>query len=706
MWSSSSSTLIILLLSRFVSFITASNLVSIIPCSASDSTQIFSVNNGKIGVIGDGYGCLNNNGNQQPLDLQQCVGGDNDEIGYNLTDDGIPRVVEWANNGLCFSILENTDNTLSLPPLLTLISCTTPNLPVFAYSDTTKQILVNPPSSSSSSSVHTFSSSSLSSRYLASNLCLGVYSPPPFLSSIFGNHMVFQSDLPFTMFGSTENTGDTVTITILNNQNQPVIPAQTSLPSNSSSNNQWSITFPSLSKGGPYTFTIINNMNNAQNVTLSDVWIGTLILCSGQSNLSAGNTPVSYIFNASMEIQEANNFSNIRIFQVGTFGGNGSAVPLTNLAYPPRIPWSVASNMTVGSFSATCWLSGKNLALNLLQSSSSLRDSAIGLMESAWGGTSIQPWMSDDAINTCNEELNITAPPPSYPGGWPIYPSTLYNAQIAPFLGLSYNGIIWYQGESNALNNESWYYNCALPTLFMDWRQKFNNPTAWIGVVQLAPWTDDASYNQMVSDLRNTEYTSMMNMQPFVNVTVVTAIDTGDYAAPIGSIHPRDKQPVGRRLGAGAAYYLFKQNNLMTDLPVTIAQSMGPTYKQATSGGKINPASTLSATITFTVYDSSSNQLIMISPQNTGPFANSSVCPSAVPSGDCVSFELQDKNTGIWYPATNISLSSDKTQVIIETTMAPSNAVLGGTANGRGMWPISYIYNQEMVVAFPFEQYL
>lgn len=672
---------LLLLAVIFVSFVSSSslqaaNVLAILPCASTDD-QTFSVDNGNIGVISGIFGCVNNNGNGNSLNEQQCVGGDANEIGYNLTADGVPRVVEWANSSLCFGIRSSTSSgttklPTATPPSLILAPCSSSS-PLFAFSAATKQIQVN----------------------AGSSLCVGVYNPPPLLSNVFGNGMVFQSDLPFALFGYTLLTNDIVNVTILNNVSVPIA-TQQSLPSNGTDNNHWIVNFSPLSKGGPYTVNVISSTNN---VTLTDVWIGTLILCSGQSNLSGGNTPVSYIFNASQELAEANNFSNIRIFQVGTYASNGSSVPLEILSYPPRIPWSIATNVSVHDFSATCWLMGKNLALNVLASSTAAP--MIGLIESAWGGTSIQPWLSNEAIEYCNTALNLTIPPASYPGGWPIYPSTLYNAMIAPFLGLSFSGFVWYQGESNALNAESWYYNCALPTLFNDWGKKFNNPNAWTGVVQLAPWVSDPSDNQMVSDLRRSEFYSMIGLP---NVTIVTAIDTGDYAAPIGSIHPRDKQPVGKRLGAGAAYSLFKQNNLLPSLDVSIAQAMGPTYKSATTGGKMNPASTLSATITFELYDSVSPQLVMLTPQSTGPYANSSTCPSAVTAGDCVGMELQDRNTGTWYPATNMTLSGDKTQLIIETTAAPSNAVLNATANGRGMWPISLIYNAEGVVAFPWEE--
>ena len=63
-------------------------------------------------------------------------------------------------------------------------------------------------------------------------------------------------------------------------------------------------------------------------------------------------------------------------------------------------------------------------------------------------------------------------------------PSLCYNAMINPLIPFAFQGVLWYQGESNA--GRSYQYRKAFPLLINDWRQKWNNPTMPFYFVQLA----------------------------------------------------------------------------------------------------------------------------------------------------------------------------------------------------------------------------
>ena len=120
--------------------------------------------------------------------------------------------------------------------------------------------------------------------------------------------------------------------------------------------------------------------------------------------MSGGNTPLAYAYNATEEIAAAGNYPWVRLFTVGTPPGASS--PLADLAQPPHLPWSRSSPEPASRFSATCWFTGKRLADALGPSV------PIGLVESAWGGTSIQVWLPPTSEAACGA-------PDSYPGGWP-----------------------------------------------------------------------------------------------------------------------------------------------------------------------------------------------------------------------------------------------------------------------------------------------
>ena len=108
-----------------------------------------------------------------------------------------------------------------------------------------------------------------------------------------------------------------------------------------------------------------------------------VVWCSGQSNIAGQSTPLSAAIGGAVEVAVSAKFPWIRVFAVGPHG-DGSRVPLQQLAFPPSIPWSVASPTSVASFAAVCWFHGRTLAESLGPGI------PIGLIESAWSGTPLQ----------------------------------------------------------------------------------------------------------------------------------------------------------------------------------------------------------------------------------------------------------------------------------------------------------------------------
>jgi len=393
--------------------------------------------------------------------------------------------------------------------------------------------------------------------------------------------------------------------------------------------------------------------------------------------MSGGNTPLSYAYNASEEVAASANYPWVRLFTVGT--PPGSDAPLSNLARPPAIPWSRAAPGPASRFSATCWFTGKRLADALGPAV------PLGLVESAWGGTSLQVWVPPSSNATCGA-------PPSYPGGWPTALAACWNSQTTPFafnatVSMKVTGIVWYQGESNALAGagEDVYYKCALPYLVESLRALFNSPAAHAAIVQLAPWASSAAaFNEQTARLREAQLES--SDPPSVGLSTITAVDGGDPHGPIGSIHPRAKKPVGDRLGGALLSHVY-------GLPTPFA---GPRLKAAASGGGSGGAS-ISATLTF----SGARALTLIAPSATGPFANSSVCPQDVGASLCAGFMLQG-DSGTWYPAAGALAPGGAALVLEVGSEAAKEARAVATASGWSMWPLTLLYGDGMMPAFPW----
>ena len=127
---------------------------------------------------------------------------------------------------------------------------------------------------------------------------------------------------------------------------------------------------------------------------------------------------------------------------------------------------------------------------------------------------------------------------------------------IAPWTVYPIQGVIWYQGESNAGAYQD--YMTLFPLLIKDWRAKWHNPTMPFVFVQLSAFerhtprvrlVDDFWKNRQPADsnwamLREVQ-TATLNVP---NTGMAVSIDIGDHS----DIHPADKQTLGYRVAREA----------------------------------------------------------------------------------------------------------------------------------------------------------
>lgn len=103
---------------------------------------------------------------------------------------------------------------------------------------------------------------------------------------------------------------------------------------------RWNATLPAApaSIGGVGVNISVVDGTTGASIVLADVLFGDVVWCSGQSNLSGGNTPVAYAFNATAEIAASAAYPWVRVFTVGTYDG-GSPVPLPQLSQVDLTPF-------------------------------------------------------------------------------------------------------------------------------------------------------------------------------------------------------------------------------------------------------------------------------------------------------------------------------------------------------------------------------
>lgn len=186
------------------------------------------------------------------------------------------------------------------------------------------------------------------------------------LPVIFQNNMVLQRDKEINIWGFG-NTGEKVVINFKDKNYKTV----------TGKNGKWSAKLPSQPAGGPYEISIsgMGKIIHLKNILFGDVWI-----CGGQSNMQFTIDESGFKTSDSEKI----NNKNIRLF---TASIDMDYVPKDDLAGGT---WKVASAESIKDFSAVGYFFGQ-----LLQDSLHV---PIGLISDNLGATSVETWMSPDAI--------------------------------------------------------------------------------------------------------------------------------------------------------------------------------------------------------------------------------------------------------------------------------------------------------------------
>lgn len=129
--------------------------------------------------------------------------------------------------------------------------------------------------------------------------------------------------------------------------------------------------------------------------------------------------------------------------------------------------------------------------------------------------------------------------------------STLYNAMIQPLVPYAIQGVLWYQGESNA--DRAFQYRSVFPLMIEDWRKKWGNTFSFL-FVQLSSYGSSPNSNQGSSWAELREAQTMTLSLPNTGMAVTTDIGNPQ------DIHPINKQDVGKRLAAWALKNTYKQD--------------------------------------------------------------------------------------------------------------------------------------------------
>lgn len=198
---------------------------------------------------------------------------------------------------------------------------------------------------------------------------------PLLLDGLFQDHAVFQRGRPIPVWGRAE-PGEEIMLRL----------AGATATVRADEAGRWSVELPAMPAGGPFQLTVTSSGGARQ--TIADLLVGDVWLCSGQSNMEMG---VDRALNAPTEIARAGDDA-VRMLTVGHDTG---FTPLAEFKTPVR--WQAASPASVADFSAACYFMARDLRAS--------QQVPIGLIDASWGGTAIDAWRSEAAIERGGGDL-------------------------------------------------------------------------------------------------------------------------------------------------------------------------------------------------------------------------------------------------------------------------------------------------------------
>jgi sialate O-acetylesterase len=356
------------------------------------------------------------------------------------------------------------------------------------------------------------------------------------LPAIFGDNMVLQQNSDVAFWGSA-STGSTVKITTSWNKRSYTVRA--------GNDGKWKLKVATPSAGGPYEVSV----SDGKVLKLSNVMIGEVWVCSGQSNMEMPmkgyrNQPIK---GGNEAIATSSNM-NIRLFTVEKSVNLQPQDDFTG-------SWKSCDPENVSNFSATAYYFGLMLhkVLNV----------PVGLINTSWGGTRIEPWISEagfrnfDFVSLPDKNMSGTISPQT--------PTVLFNAMINPMVGYGIRGAIWYQGESN--RNEADKYTSLLPGMIENWRSLWGVGDFPFYYIQIAPFDYEYAGGLISAWLREAQ---LKASTAIANTGMACIMDLGEKDC----IHPADKKTGSDRLAYLALVNTYGKKGFTGQGPVLSEMSV------------------------------------------------------------------------------------------------------------------------------------
>ena len=373
---------------------------------------------------------------------------------------------------------------------------------------------------------------------------------------LLGDHLVLQQQAEVPLWGWGTRPGETITVTASWGE---------SVETKVGPDARWRVVLHTpaatpLKEGlKPYHIEITAPKENQ--IQLRDVLVGEVWLCSGQSNMvmpcgpghpkgwCAWDTEADWATDRPLADRPALRLYNVQErVAAAPLDDTKGVIPGVTLPPPgpdgiiprPARGWQRCTPDIADGFSAVAYHLGVTLQEQL--------GVPVGLIVSAYGGTSISPWTSLEGHRDAAGKVPTGEAAVGRPG-------SLFNGMIAPLMPFRLAGVAWYQGESNVGATADEYAR-LLRLLIADWRRANGNSDLPFYYVQLAAI---ARNGDAVGNLRDAQ--AQVQDDPHVGMAVIT-----DLSVPT-NIHPKFKKGVGQRLARLALARTYGRTDVAADAP-------------------------------------------------------------------------------------------------------------------------------------------
>ena len=428
----------------------------------------------------------------------------------------------------------------------------------------------------------------LLSRGLAAGAGLLLLSPAAALGqlrlpAVFSDHAMIQADKPIEVWGWAK-PGAEVSVALLPKEGKGATSAV-----KAGADGRWSVPLPPLKAGTAAEIEV--RAQDEKPIKITDVLAGEVWLCSGQSNMSyllttKGRKPnestgPEILAEAQKNATDAQ--GSLRYFAVSA---KRADIPLDDVTGH----WVVATPETCGGCFALSW----NFAVTLHQR----LHVPVGVINTAIGGTAIEPWTPRPELEACPvgpatiaryqakldslkpeekakyesdlaawtqrhptpelQQQNLATKPIPAEGNSNM-PSRLYNGMVHGLEPYTLKGFLWFQGDGNFGNPHE--YGALVQTLIRAWRSHFRDDTLPFYYVEMQnyrkPQEAPVEPNPM-SLIREAQQGALQLPHTDVAASLDQGIDQPDYEA-----HFPNKKPLGQRMAGLALNNLYGQPGLV-----------------------------------------------------------------------------------------------------------------------------------------------